>query len=138
MFFVQHQCFWFQKSKLKNTNFWSKGGCNKTGFLCTCVLQNVKSYRFIYPFFGQVWLMFKKHYKNRYFSTFWKAQKTKNAILRCYYLGQVTNLAQIITLSLSWKILQNHEFLGKSCIDQTKSWNFLGNLSNILQKPTNC
>ena len=24
--FVQHQCFWFQKTKLKNTSFWSKRG----------------------------------------------------------------------------------------------------------------
>ena len=27
-----------------------------------------------------------------------------------------------------------YKFLGKSFIDQAKSWNFLGNLSNILQK----
>ena len=35
---VQHQCCWFQKHKLKNTDFWSKGGCNKTVFFITCVL----------------------------------------------------------------------------------------------------
>ena len=47
-------------------------------FLLTCVLQNVKSYRFFLPLiFGQFWLMFKKHYKNRYFSTFLKAKNWK-------------------------------------------------------------
>ena len=30
-----------------------KGGCNKTGFLSTCVLENVKSYRFFGPLFWQ-------------------------------------------------------------------------------------
>ena len=29
--FVQHQCYWFQN---KNTNCWSRGGCNKTVFFC--------------------------------------------------------------------------------------------------------
>ena len=29
------------------------------------------------PFFGNFWLMFKKHYKNRYFSTFLKSQNFK-------------------------------------------------------------
>ena len=35
-----------QTSKTKNTNFWSRGGCNKTVFLSICVLQNVKSHSF--------------------------------------------------------------------------------------------
>ena len=42
-----------KKHKLKNTNFGKKGSCNKTAFLITCVLKNVKSYRF-FPFFGQI------------------------------------------------------------------------------------
>ena len=32
MFFVQHQCFWLKKHKLKNTNFWSKGELQQNGF----------------------------------------------------------------------------------------------------------
>ena len=53
--FVQHQCFWFQKTKLKNTNFWSKGELQQNGFfLWTCVLENVKSYRFFLPIFCQI------------------------------------------------------------------------------------
>ena len=36
----------------KNTHFFGeKGGCNKTFFLSTCVLQNVKSSRFLLPLF---------------------------------------------------------------------------------------
>ena len=116
MLFVQHHCFWFQKNKLKNTFFQKKGGCNKTGFfLWTCVLQNVKSYRFffgIFFFFAFFWFFFKKHYKNRHFSTFFKAKNyKKNGIFGSYYLVQVgsyylvqvdcilknANLDQIIT-----------------------------------------
>ena len=40
--------------------FGQKGCCNKTVFLWTCVLQNVKSYRFLAIFLGKFWLMFKK------------------------------------------------------------------------------
>ena len=65
---------WFFISKqttLKKKFLGQKGGCNKTGFLSTCVLQNVKSYRFFcVPFWGKFRLMFEKHYKNWYFSTF--------------------------------------------------------------------
>ena len=47
-FSVQHKGFWFQNRQLKkNRNFWSKGRLQQNGFfLSTCVLQNVKSYRF--------------------------------------------------------------------------------------------
>ena len=99
--------FSFKKNNLKSTK---KTIATKRFFLWTCVLQNVKSYLFFCPFFAKFWLMFKKHYKNRYFSKFLKAKKQKmhfevllSGASRCYYLGQVdcifkmTNLAQIIT-----------------------------------------
>ena len=66
MFFVQHQGFWFRNRQLKKKTdvFGQNGGCNKTGFLSTSVLQNVKSYRFFCaPFLGKFWVMFKKDYK---------------------------------------------------------------------------
>ena len=76
MFFVQHQCFGFKKHKLKNTNFGSKGELQQNGFLITCVLQNVKSYRFVFaPFLAKFWLMFKKHYTNRHISAHFQKQK---------------------------------------------------------------
>ena len=54
--------FGFKKHKLKNTNFWSKGELQQNiVFLITCVLQNVKIYRFFAPFLAKFWLMFKKH-----------------------------------------------------------------------------
>ena len=107
--------FGFKKPKLKNTFFQKKGGCNITGFfLWTCVLQNVKSYRFFFLaiFLAIFWLLFKKHYKNRHFSTFFEAKNYKNnGIFGSYYLVQVgsyylvqvdcvlknANLDQIIT-----------------------------------------
>ena len=48
--------FLVEKNKLKNTNFWSKGGLQQNGvFLWACVLQNVKSYRFFgVHFFWQI------------------------------------------------------------------------------------
>ena len=64
MFFVQHQCFSFKKQNWKAQIFGQKGGCNKTGFLWTCVLQNVKSYRFFFaPFLPKFWLVFKNTIK---------------------------------------------------------------------------
>ena len=44
---------------------------------------------FFCPFFAEFWLMFKKHDKYRYFSTFSKQKKEKMTILHSYYLGQV-------------------------------------------------
>ena len=72
MFLVSKRTNWkAQKNKKKPI-------ATKRGFLWTCVLQNVKSYRFFFAsFFAKFWLMFKKHYKNRYFSEFLKAKKTK-------------------------------------------------------------
>ena len=40
--------------KLKNTNIWSRGGCNITFFFIARALQNVKSYRFFVPFFAPI------------------------------------------------------------------------------------
>ena len=113
MLFVQHQCFWFQKNKVEKHQFLVKRGvATKRFFFWTCVLENVKSYRFFCPIFCQILVDVQKHYKNRYFSTFLKAKNWKKKMhfevllsgpSRCYYLGQVdcnlkmANLAQIIT-----------------------------------------
>ena len=61
--FFQHQCFWSQKTMLKNTKFWSKrGGCNKAVFMNLCFVKCEKL-SFFGPFFGQFWLMFKNTIK---------------------------------------------------------------------------
>ena len=52
-----------KKQNWKAHIFGQKGGCNKTVFLWTCVLQNVKSYRFFCPFFAQILVGRQKHYK---------------------------------------------------------------------------
>ena len=47
--------FGFKKEQSWKTPFnGQKGSCNKTGFLWTCVLENVKSYRFFLPIFCQI------------------------------------------------------------------------------------
>ena len=114
MFFVQHHCFWFQKTQVEKHIFSKKkGGCNKTGFfmnLCFAKCQKLSFFlAFFFAFFG---LFLKKHYKNRHFSTFSKAKNyKKNGIFGSYYLVQVgsyylvqvdcilknANLDQIIT-----------------------------------------
>ena len=44
-----------KKTKLRNTNFLSKGELQQNGFfLWTCVLENVKSYRLFLPIFCQI------------------------------------------------------------------------------------
>ena len=83
-FFVQHKCFWFQNKQLKKKqNFFDKWGVatKRFFFYQPVFLQNVKSYpkcqklSIFCPFLGKFWVMFKKHDKNRYLSTF---LKTKN------------------------------------------------------------
>ena len=114
MFFVQHQCFWFQKTQVEKHQFWVKRGvATKRFFLITCVLQNVKSYRFFAPCLAKFRLMFNKHYKIG-ISAHVQKQKKKNdhfeGLLpgpsKGYYLGHVccnikmANLAQIVTLQI--------------------------------------
>ena len=84
--------FGFKKPKLKKTPiFGQKGGCNITVFFWTCVLQNVKSYRFFGGgfFLANFWFFFQKHFKIRHCSTFVKARNYKKSIFECYYLVQV-------------------------------------------------
>ena len=63
--FVQHHCFWFhKKNKLKNTNFWSKGGLQQNVFFMNlCFAKCEKLSFFGGHFFGKFWLKFRKHCK---------------------------------------------------------------------------
>ena len=106
--------FLSEKSISKTQMFGQQGGCNKTGFLIACVFLCEKLAVFWAPFLAKFELMFEKHCKNRYFSTFPKAKQRQNdhfeGLLsgpsKGYYLGQVccniqmANLAQIITLQM--------------------------------------
>ena len=69
--------FGFKANKLKTQMFGSRGGLQQNGFLFTYVLQNVKSYHFFWSLFGQILVDVQKHYKNKYFSTFLKANNGK-------------------------------------------------------------
>ena len=77
MFSVQHQGFWFQNKELRKKHFFGqKGDCNKTGFFMNLCFGKCQKLSFFFGhFLGNSWLMFKKHCKNRYFSTFLKAKK---------------------------------------------------------------
>ena len=87
--FCSTSMFLVSKIKVENTNFGSKGGCNKTVFFMSLCFATCEKLSFLLPIFGQFWWMFKNDYDNLYFSTFLKRKKNKNTILRCYYMGQV-------------------------------------------------
>ena len=61
--FCSTSMFFFDKCKFKKNNFWSRGGFQHKVFILTCVLQNVKGYRFFFLGGGglcQFLLMFKR------------------------------------------------------------------------------
>ena len=60
--FCSTSMFSLKNASSKNTIFWSRGGLQHDGFLSTCVLQNMKTHRFLGHFY-QFLLLFKKHYK---------------------------------------------------------------------------
>ena len=116
----------------KTPIFGQKGGCNITGFFfyepVFCKMWKVIVFWGGF-FLAKFWLLFKKHYKNRHFSTFFKANNyKKNGIFKCYYLVQVkcyylvqvgcvlksVNLDQIITFK---NFARNFLFFKK------KGWN---------------
>ena len=118
--------FGFKKQSWETPLFGQKGSCNKTGFLWTCVLENVKSYRFFWPIFlpnfgwcskNTIKIGISAHFKKQ------NVEKMHFEVLlsgpsRCYYLGQVdcnlkmANLAQIITPQIC---ARNFFFKKKRC-----------------------
>ena len=84
MFSVQHKGFGFKTKNLKKKNniFWSKGGLQQNGlFYQTCVLENVKSYRFFFAhFLGNFWVMFKNTVKIGVSAHFKRPKIEKKAI----------------------------------------------------------
>ena len=58
----------------KTPIFGQEGGCNKTFFFMSLCFAKCDKLSFWGPFLGKFWLMLKKHYKLRYFSTFLKAK----------------------------------------------------------------
>ena len=117
MFVVQHHCFWFQKPKFKNTNFWSKGGLQHNGFffMNLCFAKCEKLSFFWGAFFWQIFGCFSKStIKIGILAHFSKQKLQKKGIFKCYYLVQVkcyylvqvgcvlktVNLDQIITFKI--------------------------------------
>ena len=75
--FCSTSMFLVSKTQVKNTILWSKGGLQQNffGFMSLCFAKCEKlSFLAI---LGKSWMMFKKPYNNRYFSTVLKA-KNKN------------------------------------------------------------
>ena len=70
-FLFNIKVFDFQTNNLQKNIFWSKGGLQQNGFFYQPVFWKMsKVIVFLGHFLGNFWSMFKKHYKNRYFSTF--------------------------------------------------------------------
>ena len=85
--------FDFQTNNLQKKTFLVKRGvATKRVFFYQPVFWKMsKVIVFLGHFFGKFWLMFKKHYKNRYFSTFLKANNWKK-----WQFLIVTNWATLI------------------------------------------
>ena len=77
-----------EKQKKTHTSFWSEGSCNKTGYFYEPVFCKLCKVIFFFALSWQFWLMFKKHYNNRYFNTFLKAKHWKKTIFKRHYLVQ--------------------------------------------------
>ena len=58
--FFNMNVFKFQNRQVKNTHFWPRGGLQQNGFCC----KMRKVIVLFCLFLGELWLMFKKHYKN--------------------------------------------------------------------------
>ena len=75
-------CLVSKKTKLKSTKKKQKNKLQQNGFFfyepVFCKMSKVIVF-FLAPFLPKFWLLFKKHYKNRYFSNILKAKKQKNA-----------------------------------------------------------
>ena len=92
-FLFNIKVFGFKTKNLKKkTIFGQKGGCNKTGFFINLCFAKCQKLSFFFGhFLDNFWLMFKKHYKNWYFSTILKAKNEKK---RPFLI--VTNWATLI------------------------------------------
>ena len=117
--------FGFKKPKLKNTNFWSKGGLQHNGFFMNLCFARCEKLSFFWGLvFAIFWLLFKKHYKIGIWAHFSKQKITTILTflnvyylvqVDCYYLVQVgcvlknVNLDQIIT----FKFLARNFFFKK-------------------------
>ena len=63
--------FGFKRNNLTKQSFLVRRGvATKRFFFMNLCFAKCQKLSFFWPFFGNFWLMFKKHYKNRYFSTF--------------------------------------------------------------------
>ena len=116
MFSVQHQGFWFENKELRKKHFLVKRGvATKRGFFMNLCFGKCQKLSFFFGhFFGNSWLMFKKHCKNRYFSTFLKAKNEKKMTISkvnnwatCKVNNWATfgplkigNVAQLLTLQI--------------------------------------
>ena len=66
----------FQKKRLvQKTSFGQEGGCNRTLFVNNLCFAKCEKLSFWGGHFRQIWLMFKKHSKFRYFCAFLKQTK---------------------------------------------------------------
>ena len=54
VFLVQHECFEVLKRQVKNSNAWSRGGCDKT-FFYKPVFCTPWKFPFFGPLFGKLW-----------------------------------------------------------------------------------
>ena len=89
MFMFYINVFGFKKSKLKNTNFWSKGGLQQNGFFMNLCFAKCEKLSFFLPFVWPILVAVQNTMKIGIQHIFKSKKKQKNTILRCYCLGQL-------------------------------------------------
>ena len=93
MFFVEHQCCWFQKTQAEKHQFWVKRGVATESFFVEPVFCKCESYRFLFGLFWYILVDVQKHYKKVFQHILKKEKQPKNktmTIFKGYLKGQVT------------------------------------------------
>ena len=76
--FFSTSMFWVSKQTSWKTPICGQEGVATKHFFMNLCFGKCEKLSYLLPFGGKCWLMFKKHCKNRYFSTFSKAKKANN------------------------------------------------------------
>ena len=107
-FLFNMNVFGVKTNNLKKHTFWVKRGVATKRFFFFYQPVFCKMWKVIVfwgPFFGQIWLKFKKHYKSWYFSIFLKAKKAN----RWPFLNvanwaklNVTNWTKLVSKKTTW------------------------------------
>ena len=126
--FVQHHCFWFQKTQVEKHFFFRNMGVQHNVFFINLCFAKCEKLSFWGGIFCKFLVVFQKHYKKRHFSTFFKANIYKtNDIFGSYYLVQVGSyyLVQVgcVLKNANLDQILTSNFLARNLFSKKMCWN---------------